>query len=331
MSHTAEEGAQVTLAEIAAELRDAPKVLVATHENPDGDAIGSARAAELVLQHLGVDVAVYVPRGDVPDGYDFVQPDRLLSSAPDDIDERLLLAVDCGNASRLADDTLVERARRVINVDHHGDNTRFGHLNHVRADAACAAELVRELAGELGVPLTRDIATAIYVGLVTDTGRFQYSNTSPDSFRLAAELVEAGVVTYGVYRTIYERTDFSRLKLLGRGLEKAQTHAGGGLVATSLTLDDYRYAGGLDVDGDGIVDALRGAKGAKVALFVRELGDESPFARKGSLRTTRDDIDVSAIARNWSGGGHRQAAGFSTDDDFDSIVAYVVAMLEGRD
>lgn len=316
-------GPAVSLETIADELRAADKIVVATHLNPDGDAIGSARAMELTLLALDKDVVVYVPDACVPTEYEFIRPSTLTTEIPADISERTLICVDCGNASRVKNDELLERAQRVLNVDHHGDNTHFGHANHVRASAACAAQLVWEIAGHLGVTPTPELATAVYVGLVTDTGRFQYSNTTPESFEIAGSLMRAGVDTHDVFSRIFETVSFTRSKLLGRALERAIRSDDGLIVATHLRQQDFEECGAIEDDAEGVVDALRSVEGTYVAAFLRDLPEGSEHLRKGSLRTTREDIDVSAVARTWNGGGHRQAAGFNTSDDLEAVVERV--------
>jgi bifunctional oligoribonuclease and PAP phosphatase NrnA len=313
-------GPAVPLETIADELRSADKLVVATHLNPDGDAIGSARAMELTLLALDKDVIVYVPDACVPAEYEFIRPSTLTTEIPADMAERTLICVDCGNASRVKNDELLERAQRVLNVDHHGDNTHFGHANHVRATASCAAQLVWDLAGHLGVTPTPELATAVYVGLVTDTGRFQYSNTTPESFELAASLMRAGVDTHDVFSRIFENVGYARTRLLGRALERSLRSEDGLIVATHLRQVDFDECGATEDDAEGIVDALRSVEGTYVAVFLRDLPEGSEHLRKGSLRTTREDIDVSAVARTWTGGGHRQAAGFNTSDDLPAIV-----------
>lgn len=319
-----------TMSEVADALRGTRRSIVATHENPDGDAIGSARAAELVLRALGHDVLVHVPGNVVPREYSSISPSSMIDSLPDDIESRVVVCIDCGNASRIANPELLEQAARVINIDHHADNTHYGDLNVVVGSAACSTLLVRELARELDIDITPEMAKAIYIGLVTDTGRFQYSNTNPEAFALAAELVHCGADIHQVFREVYESLDYQRVKLLGLGLGNAQQHDGGRVVSTHLTRNDFDSAGADDDDAEGIVDFLRATVGTHVAVFVRDLKPGAPFARKGSLRTTRDDVDVSVIARTWSGGGHRQAAGFSTDDTMEDIVARVVSGLEDQ-
>lgn len=312
-----------TLNDIASRLRDDDQWLVATHINPDGDAIGCARSVELIGQALGKDVIVYVPGAVVPPEYRFIAPERLVDAPPADTASRTLVCVDCGNESRLANDDLIGMADFTVNIDHHADNTAYGDLNAIDGSAPCATMLVRDLAALLDVDVSGELATALYVGLVTDTGRFQYSNTTERAFMLAAELVTCGVDVHDVFKRIFEQQPWNRVSLLGRALEKAQTINNGQIIATHLTRSDFADCEADDDAAEGVVEVLRGVDGAVAALFVRDLADGAPFARKGSLRTTSNDVDVSIIARSWAGGGHRQAAGFSTDDDMDAIIERV--------
>ena len=142
----------------------------------------------------------------------------------------------------------------MVDVDHHHDNTRFGAVNLIVADASSTAEIVRDMLGELGVPLTPEIAEALYVGLVTDTGRFQYSNTTPKALRLAAELVEAGADVHDIFRHVYETVQFAKLKLLARALERAELFEGGRLVVSYLLRDDFGEVGAEEPYSEGIID-----------------------------------------------------------------------------
>lgn len=309
-------------------LRDAgPKVVVASHENPDGDAIGSARAMQLIGEWLGYDVVVYVPRAVLPREYEFIRPARFGGDVPEDVGERTLICVDCGNESRLACGALVSGARSILNLDHHADNTLYGAVNLVDGSASCATMLIHRVALELGMPMTVELATPLYVGLVTDTGRFQYSNTTADAFDMAGALVRSGVDVHGIFRHVYEKVELNRLKLLARALENARTYDDGTVILAHLTMADFEHAGADSTAAEGIVDALRSVEGVQLAVMVRDLPNGAPFRRKGSLRTSEEDIDVSAIARSYTGGGHRQAAGFSTNDDIGAIAEHVRAQL----
>jgi phosphoesterase RecJ-like protein len=176
----------------------------------------------------------------------------------------------------------------------------------------------------LGIDLTAEIAEALYVALVTDTGRFQYSNTTPKALRLAADLVEAGVDVQKVLQGVYETIQFAKLKLLARALERAAVHEGGDVVVSYLLRTDFDEVGAEEPYSEGIIDSLRAVEGAKVSALIREPPRDGGPARKVSLRTSVDEIDVSAIARKSDGGGHRQAAGFSSDRSVAEITDFIV-------
>jgi phosphoesterase RecJ-like protein len=243
---------------------------------------------------------------------------------PEDAGERILVAVDCANESRLGPDAeVLQTAPKVIDIDHHHDNTRFGDINLVDATASSTGELLRDVFRELGVKLTPDIAEALYIALVTDTGRFQYTNTTPKSLRLAAELVESGADLHRIFQGVYETVQFAKLKLLARALERAKVYEGGRLVVSYLLRDDFHEVGAAEPYSEGIIDFLRAVEGADMAVLIREPPREAGPTRRVSLRASHDELDVSAIARKSSGGGHRQAAGFSTEASIDEITEFV--------
>src|SRR5712691_6315150 len=310
---------------VVAALREHGRFLVVTHENPDGDALGSLLATTLALRQLGKDVVMYLAgEGPLPAEYAFMQLDGLLRELPADMEERTLVAVDCAKADRMGPDTTpIDRAEFVIDIDHHHDNTRFGAVNLIVADASSTGEVLRDVFRELGVELTPEIAEPLYIALVTDTGRFQYANTTPKSLRLAAELVEAGADVHAVFQQVYESVDFAKLKLLARALERAQVFEGGRIVVSYLLRTDFTEVGAAEPYSEGIIDFLRAVEGADMAVLIREPPRQDGPARRVSLRASIDELDVSAIARKSDGGGHRQAAGFSSEASIEEITDFV--------
>src|ERR671923_847241 len=202
---------------VAEAIRNHERFVITTHENPDGDALGSLLAAKLALDQLGKD-NVMVLHGDapLPGEYAFMPLAELRRRWPEDVSERVLLALDCANESRIADPEVLGRVPLSVDIDHHHDNTHFGRINLIVPTASSTGEVLRDLFEALGVELTPDIAEALYIALVTDTGRFQYTNTTPKALRLAAELVEAGGDVHRVFQGIYQSIDFKKLKLLAR-------------------------------------------------------------------------------------------------------------------
>jgi phosphoesterase RecJ-like protein len=310
---------------VAAALREHDRFLVVTHENPDGDALGSLLATTVVLRQLGKDAQMFLyGSAPLPREYGFMRLDGLLRELPDDIGERVLVAVDCAKADRIgADPAPVERAKLVIDIDHHHDNTRFGAVNLIVADASSTGEVLRDVFAELGVELTPEIAEPLYIALVTDTGRFQYTNTTPKALRLAAELVEAGADVHQVFQQVYESVEFAKLKLLARALERARVLEGGRIVVSYLVRTDFAEVGAPEAYSEGIIDYLRAVEGSELSALIREPPRDDGPLRRVSLRASIDELDVSAIARTFGGGGHRQAAGFQSDATVDEITELI--------
>jgi len=308
-------------------LRSNERFVVTSHDNPDGDALGSLLATHLALESLGKDsVMVLGGAAPLPGEYAFLELEArgLVRQAPGDARERVLVAVDCAQESRIVEPTLVGTAPFTVNIDHHHDNTRFGDVDLVVDDASSTGEVLAGVFAGLGVDLTPAIAEALYTAIVTDTGRFQYSNTTPKALRLAAGLVEAGADVSKVFVEVYESTPFPKLKLLARALERATELADGRIVVSELRREDFDAAGAEEPFSEGIIDHLRAVDGAELVALVRELPVGASSARKGSLRSHPDGVDVSAIARSFGGGGHKRAAGFSTDLAMDEITPRIV-------
>lgn len=314
-------------------LRAAERVLIVTHESPDGDALGSLVAMRLACEQLGKDTVAYLtPETGLPREYAFMELDDVLRAPPKDCESRVLVAVDCANARRIGpDQSPLERASSVLNIDHHHDNSRFGDVNVVVADASSTAEILADLFAQLGVKLTPGIAEALYIAVVTDTGRFQYSNTTPKTLRLAADLLEAGADAHRVFQDLYESTELGKLRLLARALDNALVLDDGRLIVSSLSREDFAKAGADEPLAEGIIDYLRAVAGTDMVALIREPPlDGSLPSRKASLRTTHASLDVSAIAREFGGGGHRQAAGFSTDEEVEPLVVALEAAYRGQ-
>jgi phosphoesterase RecJ-like protein len=309
--------------QVLAELRQAEKLLLTTHENPDGDALGSLLAMHWVLEQLGKDSLMFLSPDEFPlpweyRGWSF---DSFVGAPPADVAERTIVFLDCGNIDRMPVEFLQAAGLHILNIDHHHDNTRFGTVNLVVPEAACTAQIVWGLAKELGAEITPEIADALYTGLVTDTGRFMYENTTAEAHLMAAELIEAGVQPHLVYRRLYEDLPFQRLQLLQRALASIERHDDGILTVAHLTKRDYEETGALETDSEGVVDHMRAVEGTAVAVLVRELlAEEREGLRKVSLRATDGRVDVSRIAREFGGGGHPQAAGFSTSMPYPELV-----------
>ena len=319
-------GASSSRGETLRAIREHDRFCLTTHERPDGDAVGSLAAMQLILAALGKDSVTFMPAHEFPLPYEyrFIQLEGLTTDPPADLSERTLIFLDCGNIERTSAEALKrEPDRLILNIDHHHDNTRFGTVNHVVEDASCTAEIVWDLMEPLAVGPTIEIAEALYVGLVTDTGKFMYENTGPRAHVMAAELIAAGIDVHGIYRRLYEGMPYAKLELLGRALASLERVDDGMLTFAYIDRDDFRMAGAEESYSEGIIDHLRSVEGTKVAALARELFDGDGARKKVSLRSTDGAIDVSVIARAGGGGGHRRAAGFSTELSHDELLAFL--------
>jgi phosphoesterase RecJ-like protein len=313
------------LERVSAELRARDRFLLTAHEGPDGDALGSLLGMHHLLTQLGKDSVMFLAAKEfpLPIEYRFLPLEEVFHEPPADMADRTVIFLDCGNIDRMPVDFLTAGGNDVINIDHHHDNTRFGDFNLVDVGASCTAEIVYDLAVLFEATITREMASALYVGLITDTGKFMYENTGADTHRVAAALIDAGVDIDDTYRRLYEHVPIEKLRLVARALDGIQRHCGDRLVLTYITAADYEATGAGEEMTEGVIDHLRSIDGTKVAAVIRDLGNRGRAARKVSLRSSEGDVDVSAVARKNGGGGHKRAAGFSTDLELDELIAFL--------
>ena len=307
--------------EAVSALRDADEIAIACHVNPDGDAVGSLLAASLGLRKLG-------KKTYTSWGAKLAEPLATFSFLPG-MDEILLpgdmpetetfLALDCGAGDRLGElEAVAKRSRTLINVDHHPGNDDFGTINIVIPEASSTAELVAELLRDVGVEFDRDIATCLYTGIVTDTGRFSYSNTRPQTLRLAANLLEYDVSAPSIARDVFESSPFGYLKLVGRVFDRAELIEDARFVHSWLTRADLDETGVAIEETDRLVDAIRSTGAVDVAALFKQQMDGR---WRVSLRSKGPGI--AEFARSQGGGGHELAAGFTADDREGTVTALV--------
>jgi phosphoesterase RecJ-like protein len=304
-------------------IRGSTEVAVCCHVAPDGDAFGSILALGRALEQQGKTVwmgwgsdqlTVPYSYGFLPGVEKLVPPDRV----PREVET--FVAVDCADVKRL--EQLVpsfEKAGTTVNIDHHLSNSVFGDVNLVDPDRASSCELVYELLRRLDIPVDPKIATCLYTGVVTDTGRFQYSNTIPETLRVAAELRELGADHLTVAQRVYESASLAQLQILGQVLVRARLEDG--VVYSWLETKDLGDHG-PDAAED-VIDVLRTVRDAQIAMLLKEQPDGS---WKGSLRS-RGGGDVSAVAKSFGGGGHAAAAGFTVHGKLDDVIKQVLERL----
>lgn len=307
-------------------VRNATDVAIACHVNPDGDALGSLLAMSIGLRKRGARTHPSWGTNPLPDvsNYSFM-PNLETLVQPTEVPETpVFIALDCGAADRLGDlEQLARKAPTLVNIDHHPGNEDFGTINVVRPTASSTAELVLELLRDADIELDPAIATALYTGIVTDTGRFSYSNTTPETLRMAADLLEQGVSAPDLARELFESAPFGYLKLVGHVLERAELAPEERFVHSWVTQQDLAETGVALGETDRLVDVIRGTSAVEVAALFKEQKDGR---WRVSLRSKSRGI--AAFARAHGGGGHELAAGF-TAKDRDVAVRELKAELNG--
>ncbi len=319
----------VGLEAIAGLVRSEKKFLLTTHEGPDGDALGSLLGMHSLLEALGKDSVQFLAAKEfpLPVEYRHLRLDGVFHEPPADLRDRVVVFLDCGNIDRMPVDFLRTGGKLLVNIDHHHDNTSFGDLNYVNPEASCTAEMVYALARLLDVKITPGMARSLYIGIVTDTGKFMYDATTAHTHRVVADLIDAGVDVDDVNRRLYESIPVEKLRLLSRAISKMESHCDGDLVISYITEKDYGDVGAGEEMTEGIIDHLRSVEGVRVAAVVRDQVSRGRALRKVSLRAADARTDVSVIARSFGGGGHVRAAGCSTDLSIDELTAEICRML----
>jgi phosphoesterase RecJ-like protein len=287
-----------TAREVADLLKTLDRVAVTTHVGADGDAIGASAALVRLMRHLGAE-AVFCHAEAIPTYLEWLLPNEALHELPPDHD---LLVVDTSRADRAGVPVPAAGAR--LNLDHHEDNPLYAEYNLLDAKAAASAEIVAGLYTELDVPIDKPAAEALYVGIKTDTGGFNFRNISPRAHELVADLLRAGVVPAEVSERINRRGSIEQLRIVGVSLVNAVRY--GEVLISTVGNADYERTGATELDSKESIDQLRTVAGIDVVAHLREV----PQGTKGSLRS--ETVDVGEIARRFGGGGHRLAAGYTT-------------------
>jgi bifunctional oligoribonuclease and PAP phosphatase NrnA len=307
-------------------IRHASSVALACHVNPDGDALGSMLGLHHVLLANGVhsvasfsEPFVVAPHyRDLP-GLHLLAPPAAFPAEPE-----LMVTFDCGSMSRLGDlERAAKGARELIVIDHHISNERYGSINVVDPHAAASGVVVRDLVNELGLPLNHDAAVCLYAALVCDTGRFQYECTTAKVFELARELASFDLPIPSLSRTLFEEHRFAYLQLLAAVLQRAVLVPDQRFVWSSVLQQDLRAHDVTMEEVEGLIDIVRRTREAEVTAVLKEEADGTVRVSLRSLGA----VDVCRIAQAEGGGGHRFAAGFSSDDPVDVVVARIRAAL----
>ena len=298
------------------------RFVLSSHARPDGDSIGSQLAMVYALRALGKEaVAVNADPAPAPLMQFPGVPDiRIASQVEGEFDAAIIM--ECSDLARTGV-TGLDRSF-VINIDHHPGNTGFGDLTWFDSSAAACGEMVFDLVRALGVPLTREIATHVYLAILTDTGSFHYSSVSPHTFEICREALEAGVDPVQVARDVYDSNSMGRLKLFGATMSAMQIDATGRIAIIYLDHEMAREAGGTYEDTEGLINIPLTVKAIQAVVFFKQIEGEE---YRISMRS-KGDIDIGAVAKTFGGGGHKNAAGCTVTGAIDALQKLFVVKIE---
>ncbi len=295
-------------------------ITLISHINPDGDALGSSLALYPILRDMGKKVTVVNVTTPLPVRYDFLPNfERIKTTLPDKID--LLISFDCGSFDRLG---IAKPDVPIINIDHHVTNTHYGDINLIDEHMPSASAVVLKLLQENNISLRRDVATCIYTALAEDTGFFSYENVTAHAFEIASRLIAAKADPVAVARNLKDRNSLAKLRITAITIEKLQLVYHAMIGYATLTLEDFARTGALRSDSDECVDMIRSLATVEVAILLIE----EPTGYKISLRS-KGKVDVSKIATDFGGGGHKRAAGFNTaSKDTEQIITQIIQKVD---
>jgi len=313
-------------------LKKSNHILVATHVNPDGDAIGSLMAMGLSLNALNKKTTLYC-ESPIPAVYGFLPEVHRVEHHLNTADYDLAVILDCGNLQRVGTvASAVSGIPVIANIDHHITNTGFGHLQLIETSACATAEIIYKLLKQMDIFIDSKIATSIYTGILADTGSFRFSNTNRAAFAISQEMVELGVDPYDIAQHVYGTYSLSRIKLLNLALDSIEISKNGKLSIMTLTKDMFDQTHTQPEDVDGLINYAKRIKDVKIAALIQENQngmEKSENSNRFHVSLRSDGtIDVAVIASSFGGGGHSTAAGFSIESTLPDIKSQITRLAD---
>lgn len=313
---------------IIRQIRNSHRILVISHTNPDGDAIGSLIAMGLSLKALDKETTLY-NESPIPAVYRFLPKVHQVVRKFDKTDYDLAIVLDCSNLDRIGTAvSVVDRIPLIVNIDHHITNTHFGHIQLIDTSACATSEIVYWLIKQMGIPLDKFIATAIYTGILTDTGSFRFSNTNRAAFAICREMLDLGVDPYDISQHVYGTYSLGRIKLLNLALDSIEISNNGKVSIMTLTKDMFDETHTQPEDGDGLINYAKRIQDIKVAALIQEHHNGNGPSENHNMYhvSLRSDgsVDVATIASMFGGGGHSSAAGFNIESTLSEVKSIIL-------
>lgn len=300
-------------------IKESANIIILSHIAPDGDSIGSSLALLKALKKWNKNVK-FVLDDEVPETYKFLAGADKVEKPCNNDDYDVVIVLDSGDIGRLGKSAKYLNKKRIINIDHHISNTSFGTYNLIDSNAAATSELVYNIIKMLGIDIDKEIAECLYIGIVTDTGQFQYSNTTSVTHNIAGDLINYGVNSSKLYRKIYQNNTKEKMKLIGEAIESLEFYLNDKISCITIKKEQFNEIGANDEDADGIINFARDINTVEVALFFRENSDGKV---KVGFRS-KDYIDVNIAAEQFGGGGHKRASGATIVGDIDIVKEQVI-------
>ena len=307
--------------------------MIASHAEPDGDCLGSLVALGLALSKLDKTTTLFNP-SPIPAVYRFLPGVELIVTQINETEPYdLAIILDCGDIVRIGEDSsVVDQIPIVVNIDHHASNTGFGHLQLIDTDACATAEIIYRLIKALEIPFDKAIATSIYLGILTDTGSFRFSNTNPAAFAISKTMTDMGVEPHAVAQHVFGTYSLGRIKLLNMALNSIEISENGKLSLMTVSRSMLNATGTSTEDIDGLINYARRIEDVKVAALIHEIkngaGKFTNMNRYHVSLRSDNSVDVAKIASKFGGGGHTSAAGFQIESTLVALKEKIIELAD---
>lgn len=314
----------MTLDNIIEEIKKAEKIVILTHETPDGDAIGSSLAMKLALKQLGKNADLIIK--EFPRIFDFL-PNREEVKQETDVEKYdLAISLDCADFKRLVGNEYFEKAKQTIVIDHHGSNKMYGDINFVNPVSPACCQILIGMFQYFNIDINKELGTCILTGIITDTGGFRYSGVTPETFEFTAELLEKGVNVSEIYKRVLETQTKSNFELMKRTIDRMEFLENGKVTFTYITNKDLEEVNAEIGDHEGLVEIGRDIEGVEVSVFIRQKENDKD-TYKISMRSN-EYVNVSDVCIMFGGGGHEKAAGAAIQGDIEQVKQKIINELK---
>ena len=313
----------MTLDEMLKEIGNAQTIVILTHESPDGDAVGSSLGLKLMLESMGKNADVIIPKYSRM--FSFLPSADQIKNESEIKNYDLAISVDCADLKRLVKREYFEQAKKTIVIDHHGSNNMYGDLNYVNPVSPACCEILAGIAEYFQIDIDKQIGTCLMTGIITDTGGFRHQGINPETFEFTAELIRKGVNIPDIYKRVLCTKTKANFLLQKKAMERMEILEDGKVTYTYITKEDEKEVGAEEGDHEGLVNIGREIEGVEVSIFIRQKDGEDLY--KISLRTD-EKVNASDVCLMFGGGGHPRAAGATISGNLEEVKSKILAVVK---